>query len=94
MRSSREVAPAGIALAQEARHAADAARIEERLAALAGGRRRASVVIIGAGVSGIEALGEQIFHQILDVASGKRTKSETFLMGDNEFIPWQIGAVM
>jgi NADH dehydrogenase len=42
------------------RHAADAARIEERLAALAGGGRRASVVIIGAGVSGIEALGEML----------------------------------
>jgi len=46
------------------------------------------------GDIGIEALGEQIFHQILEVASGKRSKSETFLMGDNEFIPWQIGAVM
>jgi altronate hydrolase len=42
----------------------------------------------------IEALGEQIFHQILEVASGKQSKSETFLMGDNEFIPWQMGAVM
>jgi altronate hydrolase len=42
----------------------------------------------------IEALGEQIFQQILEVASGKKSKSETFLMGDNEFIPWQIGAVM
>ncbi|CAB1069606.1 Altronate dehydratase (EC [Olavius algarvensis Delta 1 endosymbiont] len=42
----------------------------------------------------IEDLGEQIFQQILDVASGKRSKSETFLMGDNEFIPWQLGAVM
>ncbi len=42
----------------------------------------------------IEALGEQIFHQILEVASGKQSKSETFLMGDNEFIPWQLGAVM
>ena len=42
----------------------------------------------------IEALGEQIFHQILAVASGRQSKSETFLMGDNEFIPWQLGAVM
>jgi altronate hydrolase len=43
---------------------------------------------------GIEALGEQIFHSLLEVASGKKTKSETFLMGDNEFVPWQLGAVM
>ncbi|MCP4622745.1 MAG: altronate dehydratase [bacterium] len=42
----------------------------------------------------IETLGEQIFHEILAVASGKQSKSETFLMGDNEFLPWQLGAVM
>jgi altronate hydrolase len=42
----------------------------------------------------IEALGQQIFDHILEVASGRKSKSETFLMGDNEFIPWQLGAVM
>jgi altronate hydrolase len=42
----------------------------------------------------IEELGEQIFRVILETASGKKTKSETFGMGDNEFIPWQLGAVM
>ena len=42
----------------------------------------------------IETLGEQIFHEILEVASGKKSKSEAFRMGDNEFIPWQLGAVM
>lgn len=42
----------------------------------------------------IDALGEQIFKQILAVASGQKTKSESFFMGDNEFIPWQLGAVM
>ena len=46
------------------------------------------------GEVGIEALGEQIFQQILAVASGKKSKSETYLMGDNEFIPWMLGAVM
>ena len=46
------------------------------------------------GDVGIEALGEQIFHHILDVASGQKSKSETNFMGDNEFIPWQLGAVM
>jgi len=48
---------------------------------------------LDSGVS-IEELGEQIFREILAVASGKQSKSETFLMGDNEFIPWQLGAVM
>ena len=46
------------------------------------------------GEVSIEALGEQIFQHILEVASGKQSKSETFRMGDNEFIPWQLGAVM
>jgi altronate hydrolase len=42
----------------------------------------------------IETLGEQIFQYLLKVAGGKKSKSETFFMGDNEFIPWQLGAVM
>jgi altronate hydrolase len=46
------------------------------------------------GEISMEALGGQIFDRILEVASGKRSKSETYLMGDNEFIPWQLGAVM
>lgn len=45
------------------------------------------------GVS-IEDKGREIFEEILKVASGKRTKSEGFGYGDNEFVPWQIGAVM
>ena len=49
-------------------------------------------VVIDENVS-IDALGEQIFNHLLEVASGKRSKSETFLMGDNEFIPWHLGAV-
>jgi altronate hydrolase len=28
------------------------------------------------------------------VASGEQSKSEALGMGDNEFVPWQIGAVM
>ena len=45
------------------------------------------------GVS-IEAKGQQIFDMLLDIASGKRTKSEELGYGDNEFVPWQVGAVM
>lgn len=43
---------------------------------------------------GIEEKGRQIFDEILAVASGKRTKSEELGYGDNEFVPWQIGAVV
>jgi altronate hydrolase len=38
--------------------------------------------------------GRRIFEAILRVASGERTKSETFGFGEAEFSPWQIGAVM
>jgi altronate hydrolase len=45
------------------------------------------------GVS-IGAKGEEIFRRLLAVASGEPTKSERLGYGDNEFVPWQIGAVM
>ena len=45
------------------------------------------------GVS-VEEKGRQIFEEILAVASGKKSKSEELGYGDNEFVPWQIGAVM
>ena len=45
------------------------------------------------GVS-IEAKGQEIFNTILRVASGEKTKSELLGYGDNEFVPWQIGATM
>jgi altronate dehydratase len=39
-------------------------------------------------------MGQQIFDLILEVASGKQTKSEALGFGNHEFTPWQIGAVM
>ncbi len=45
------------------------------------------------GVS-LEEKGKAIFAQILAVASGEKTKSERLGYGDNEFVPWQTGAVM
>jgi altronate hydrolase len=49
--------------------------------------------IVSGGVS-LQAKGAEILDMILRVASGERTKSETLNLGDNEFVPWQIGAVM
>jgi len=46
------------------------------------------------GEADIDEMGELIFHLILETASGKKTKSELFGYGDNEFVPWSIGAVM
>lgn len=41
----------------------------------------------------VEESGREIFEKILKVASGEKTKSEELGYGDNEFTPWQIGAV-
>ena len=49
--------------------------------------------ILSAGVS-LEDKGAEILETILRVASGEKTKSEDLGLGDNEFIPWHIGAVM
>ncbi|MCZ8124329.1 MAG: altronate dehydratase family protein [Magnetospirillum sp.] len=38
--------------------------------------------------------GKEIFEKILAVASGEKSKSEELGYGDNEFVPWQIGATM
>jgi len=46
------------------------------------------------GKAGIGDMGARIFAKILDVASGAKSKSEALGLGDNEFAPWQIGAVM
>jgi altronate dehydratase len=46
------------------------------------------------GKTGIEEMGETIFRLILDTASGKKSKSENFGFGDNEFVPWHIGAIL
>lgn len=42
----------------------------------------------------IEDKGREIFEAILEVASGRRPKSEMLGYGHHEFVPWQIGAVM
>ena len=38
--------------------------------------------------------GAEIFEALIAAASGRPTKSEVQGFGDNEFVPWQIGAVM
>jgi altronate hydrolase len=46
------------------------------------------------GEVSLEQMGGRIFELILEVASGRRTKSEALGFGNHEFTPWQIGAVM
>jgi altronate hydrolase len=49
---------------------------------------------IADGLATVEEMGERIFRLVLETASGKKTKSEELGFGDDEFTPWQIGAVM
>ncbi|MBI5716403.1 MAG: altronate dehydratase [Burkholderiales bacterium] len=46
------------------------------------------------GTDSVDATGERIFRLMLETASGRATKSELHGYGQNEFVPWQLGAVM
>ncbi|MSS72497.1 MAG: altronate dehydratase [Candidatus Latescibacteria bacterium] len=42
----------------------------------------------------IPEVGRQIFEEIIDVANGKRSKSEIHGVGEEEFAPWGLGPVL
>jgi altronate hydrolase len=42
----------------------------------------------------LHEVGRQIFEEILEVASGKKTKSELAGVGEEEFSPWIIGPIL
>jgi altronate hydrolase len=46
------------------------------------------------GSATIQSKGREIYELFLRVASGEASKSEAQGLGDYEFVPWQIGAVM
>jgi altronate hydrolase len=46
------------------------------------------------GTASIDEMGERIFQLMLRTASGDKTKSEVHGYGQNEFVPWQLGATM
>jgi len=45
------------------------------------------------GTRTIEEVGEAIFQVMLATASGQKSKSELHGYGQNEFVPWQLGAI-
>ena len=51
----------------------------------------AGVILDGASV---EDVGESLYHRLLAMASGEKTKSELLGYGDDEFIPWTIGPTL
>jgi altronate hydrolase len=46
------------------------------------------------GSASVDEMGERIFRLMLRTASGEKTKSEVHGYGQNEFVPWALGAVM
>ena len=51
----------------------------------------AGVVLDGRDVTEV---GREIFEEILEVASGKKTKSEHHGIGEEEFVPWPVGPTL
>ena len=51
----------------------------------------AGVILNGRSV---EEVGQKIFDELLEVASGKETKSEAQGVGEEEFAPWSIGPTL
>jgi altronate hydrolase len=49
---------------------------------------------IADGETSVEATGQRLFELMLATCSGERTKSERHGYGQNEFVPWTVGAVM
>ncbi len=46
------------------------------------------------GTESVQEAGARIFQSMIACASGQPTKSEQHGYGQNEFVPWQLGAVM
>lgn len=46
------------------------------------------------GSRSIAEMGQRIFELISATASGQKSKSELHGYGQNEFVPWPVGAVM
>ena len=45
------------------------------------------------GSKTLDEMGAEIFDHILTIASGKASKSEQMEVGEDEFVPWQIGVL-
>ncbi len=49
---------------------------------------------IADGTASVDEVGAKLFQLMLDTASGRKSKSEEHGYGQNEFVPWALGAVM
>ena len=46
------------------------------------------------GAQSVEEAGAALLALMIETASGRKSCSEQLGLGDHEFVPWQIGAVM
>ena len=46
------------------------------------------------GAATVDEVGDELFELILEVASGRKPFSEEMGIGQDEFAPWPMGAVM
>lgn len=46
------------------------------------------------GTATVDEIGQRLFQLMLDTCSGGKSKSELHGYGQNEFVPWHVGAVM
>ncbi len=49
---------------------------------------------IADGTASIDEVAAKLFELMLQTASGQKSKSESHGYGQNEFVPWYLGAVM
>jgi altronate hydrolase len=50
--------------------------------------------LVADGGCDVAEMGRRVFELVLATASGRRSRSEELGFGDEEFVPWQLGAVM
>ena len=46
------------------------------------------------GDASVESVGAESFELILACASGEPCKAEAFGIGEDEFVPWTVGAIL
>ena len=50
--------------------------------------------LIADGQATVDQMGRAVFELVLATASGQATRSEALGFGDQEFVPWQVGAML
>ena len=46
------------------------------------------------GDASIEEVGQEIFDKIIATVSGEKSRSEVHGFGEDEFVPWTVGAIL